>query len=191
VGVPAIYVLLGLPGTGKLTVGTALRDELEGRGHTTKLLDNHRTANILFDLVPEADGSSQLPAAVFPLIRQMNLAVLRAVDELAPHGWSFVLTHHLPASADPSYLGEIARVSARRGARFVPVVLSCDLAELHRRIGRPDRVANMKLTDPARIPEMVEGGVLVPEGALHLDVTSVPPEEAARTIVAHAWGDPA
>jgi hypothetical protein len=48
--------------------------------------------------VAEADGSSELPAGVFPLLRQVNLAVLRAVDELAPHGWSFVFTHYLPVA---------------------------------------------------------------------------------------------
>jgi len=49
---PAVYQFLGFPGTGKFTVATELVRQLNVAGHTAKLLDNHLTANLIFDLVP-------------------------------------------------------------------------------------------------------------------------------------------
>ena len=42
---PAIYQLLGYPGTGKYTVARALVDQLEAGGATVRLIDNHLVAN--------------------------------------------------------------------------------------------------------------------------------------------------
>jgi adenylylsulfate kinase-like enzyme len=45
--VPAVYQLLGFPGTGKYTVAQAIVGQLADRGEPAALLDNHATANLL------------------------------------------------------------------------------------------------------------------------------------------------
>src|SRR4051812_18502407 len=101
---PAMYVLLGFPGTGKYTVAKRLVAATEQRGETVRLLDNHRSANVLFDLIAEADGSSQLPSGIFPRVRMINTAILETVEHLSPPDWSFVFTYFVPRGMSTSHI---------------------------------------------------------------------------------------
>jgi hypothetical protein len=189
---PACYLLLGSPGTGKYTVAQELVAQLRERGEEVRLLDNHRVSNILFDLIAEADGRSRLPTAIFERVRELNLSVLRTIDELSPRDWSFVFTHHLVDTEDNRvYVAELARVAHDRKARFVPVVLTCELGELAGRIPRVDRRDRNKLVDVERGLAMTGDPIVRPDAALALDVTTLPPAVAAGEIIAHGDGLPA
>jgi hypothetical protein len=184
---PACYLLLGSPGTGKYTVAQELVTQLRERGEEVRLLDNHRVANVLFDLIAEADGRSRLPASIFERVREMNLTVLRTIDELSPRDWSFVFTHHLVDTEDNrAYVAELAGIARDRDARFVPVILMCELGALAERIPRPDRRDRQKLVDVDRGLAMTRDPIVRPESALELDVTTLPPVVAAGEIIAHA-----
>jgi hypothetical protein len=54
------------------------------------------------------------------------------------------------------------------------------------RVPNPERAGLRKWIDPDGVRELVETReLIVPDGALHLDTTTVSPPEAARQIVDH------
>jgi hypothetical protein len=69
------------------------------------------------------------------------------------------------------------------------VQLVCDRAALLARVGDPSRHAMEKLTDPARLEELLDGRFeprLLPFGeSLVVDTTELAPREAARRIAEH------
>jgi hypothetical protein len=182
---PAIFLLLGFPGAGKYTTAVELVRLLSGLGAVTRLLDNHRVSNILFDLIAEADGSSPLPVGIFPRLRDINNAVLRTIRELSPADWSFVMTHYLTDNpANRKYVDEIHEVAHYRNGRFIPIVLSAELGELLDRIPSQERRDRQKLVDPDVARAVVESGdLLVPDNAIHIDVTASLPVDTARSIL--------
>jgi hypothetical protein len=180
-------MLLGYPGTGKFTVASEVVRQVRSNGDEVRLIDNHATANLLFDLIEEADGKSRLPADIFDRVREINLTVLRTIDELSPKDWSFVFTHHLvDTDENRAYLKEVKEVAERRGANYLNVVLSCDLGTLVERVVRADRRHRNKLTDPERALEIVEFGQLLPADALKIDVSQLLSADAAKAILARS-----
>lgn len=182
---PALYHLAGWPGTGKRTVGLALAG-LTG----ARLIDNHLMADPIFQAVG-ADGLSPLPDGTRPLVLKVWAATLEAVRDLAPRHLSHIFTSHLgerPAGQEHEIVAQLREVARVRGARYVPVWLSCDAAELLRRVAQPDRAAKLKLRDPELLAKMLQAERLLaaPPEALSLDVTTLDPGEAARQIVAFA-----
>jgi hypothetical protein len=187
-GRPALYVLLGYPGTGKYTVGGALVRQLETEGEEVRFVDNHLVGNIVFGLI-DVQPDRPLPAGTGERIRELNLAVLRTMETMSPPRWSFVLTHHLVASAtNLAYLDRIAEVAAARASTFVPVVLTCEVEELVRRVPTAVRGERGKLQDPDLARRYVEEGMVRYDhpALLTLDVTTLAPEGAAAAIRAHA-----
>lgn len=181
---PGILVLLGRPGSGKYTVGRGVVAELAARGRTARLVDNHTMANVVFDLIAEADGSSVLPASIFDRVREINDAVIRTIEELSAPSWWFVFTHYLTDNAgNRAYLDRLARLAAQRGGSFLPVVLACDAGELERRLPAEDRRARKKLTDTGRLTALLQEPLLVPPEALTIDVTTSVPSAVASQIV--------
>lgn len=185
---PTIFLLLGFPGTGKYTTALELVRFLSEQGRVVKLLDNHRISNILFDLIAEADGSTPLPPGIFPKIREMNMAVVRTIEQLSPANWSFVFTHYLSDNAaNRKYIDAIRQLAHSRNNVFVPIVLSAETDELLRRVPSQDRRVRQKLVDPDLARGLVESGdLLIPHGALHIDVTAKAPVETARSIIKYA-----
>jgi hypothetical protein len=185
---PAVYQLLGFPGTGKYTVAKELTHQLVAAGRTAKLLDNHATANLIFDVVPPAERLSSPSMAHIGTIRR---AVLTAIEELSPPDWSFVFTNWIPPTSTLATVERHRQLAAQRGVPFVIVVLECERDEILLRVGGDDRAARLKLVDVARAAEVIDGGALLPDwpGLLHLDVTSRTPEQAAAWIVDHTPRD--
>jgi hypothetical protein len=180
---PAIILVLGYPGTGKFTVAKGLVSALSTGEAPIKLIDNHVAANILFDLIAEADGRSVLPPAVLDNVREINLVIARTIDELSPPDWSFVLTHHLRDNdRNRSYIVQLRTIAERRGSLFLPVVLTCEREVLARRVSQPERRTRNKLIEPSIALNIIEGGMLIPDGALTIDITSRDPAETVRII---------
>jgi hypothetical protein len=180
---PAIILVLGYPGTGKFTVAKGLVSALSTGEAPIKLIDNHVAANILFDLIAEADGRSVLPPAVLDNVREINLVIARTIDELSPPDWSFVLTHHLRDNdRNRSYIVQLRTIAERRGSLFLPVVLTCEREVLAQRVSQPERRTRNKLIEPSIALNIIEGGMLIPDGALTIDITSRDPAETVRII---------
>jgi hypothetical protein len=180
---PAIILVLGYPGTGKFTVAKGLVSALSTGEAPIKLIDNHVAANILFDLIAEADGRSVLPPAVLDNVREINLVIARTIDELSPPDWSFVLTHHLRDNdRNRSYIVQLRTIAERRGSLFLPVVLTCEREVLAQRVSQPERRTRNKLIEPSIALNIIEGGMLIPDGSLTIDITSRDPAETVRII---------
>lgn len=180
---PAIILVLGYPGTGKFTVAKRLVSALSTGEAPIKLIDNHVAANILFDLIAEADGRSVLPPAVLDNVREINLVIARTIDELSPPDWSFVLTHHLRDNdRNHSYIVRLRTIAERRGSLFLPVVLTCEREVLAQRVSQPERRTHNKLIEPSIALNIIEGGMLIPDGSLTIDITSRDPAETVRII---------
>lgn len=185
---PTIFLLLGFPGTGKYTTAVELVRLLSEQGNTAKLLDNHRVSNVLFDLIAEADGSTPLPPGIFPKIREMNMTVINTISELSPKNWSFVFTHYLTDNpTNQKYIEAIRHLADRRNNAFIPFLLSAETDELLRRIPSKSRREMQKLVDSDMARVVVESGdLLIPNDAIHIDVTNLPPTETAASIIRHA-----
>jgi tRNA uridine 5-carbamoylmethylation protein Kti12 len=180
---PAIVLILGYPGTGKFTVAKELVSALSTEGTPVRLIDNHVAANILFDLIAEADGQSVLPLAVLDNVREINLIIARTIDELSPLDWSFVLTHHFRDNErNDSYVGQLQTIARRRGATFLPVILTCEHGVLVQRVTRAERRSRNKLVDPSIALSIIQGGMLIPKGSITIDVTSRTPAGAVTII---------
>jgi hypothetical protein len=176
--------LVGFGGTGKLTIARALAPVIGA-----KIVDNHWINNPIFGLI-DPDGVTPLPPAVWVQVGKVHDAVMETIATLAKPETSFVFTHEgVAGNADDQAKLEIIRsVAARRGARFVPVRLLCEEAELVRRIQSPERAAMHKGISPAyAIKRSRHYVVLDPKSpdTLSLDVTRLRPEESVAAIIAH------
>ncbi|WP_339095345.1 AAA family ATPase [Deinococcus sp. VB142] len=177
-----LFHLIGPPGSGKRTVGLAL-SRLTGAA----LMDNHLINDPIFTAWG-ADGHKPLPPEIWAFTRRVREIVLEAVAA-APAEVSHIFTNYLadlPGEAE--FIDRFAALARERGARFVPVYLTCPTEELRRRMPLPERRARLKLSDPARLQATLdENGVLpVPDGMLTLDTSQMTPEQAARAILTFA-----
>jgi len=81
-----VYIV-GPPGVGKYTVGSALAVQMPA-----KLVDNHYWLNPIFGLIQQ-DGITPLPKEVWVQVNQLRAVVLETIATLSPSEWSFVFTH--------------------------------------------------------------------------------------------------
>jgi hypothetical protein len=177
-------VVLGYPGTGKFTIATELVSDLNNSGSTTRLVHNHAAANVVFDLIAEADGKTPLPVGIFRYVRDINLTIVKTIEELSPPDWTFVFTHHLlDTSEDRSYLGRLEALARGRGSLFLVVVLTCTQDVLLARVADPDRRSRNKLIDPSIAMRIVERGMLAPNQAIAIDTSARAPRDVAQLIL--------
>lgn len=179
----AIIYLIGHPGVGKLTVARALC-ALSG----AMLVDNHLINNVIFSVV-RADGATPLPPDTWKLTERVREAAFEAIETLAPPQQNYVLTNVLDDHpVDRAWYDRIVLLAERRGALFVPVIVTCDEAENARRVPSPERAANMKLTDAAAALERRRAVAPLPvvhANRLDIDTTQQPAERAAEAILYH------
>ncbi len=165
----------GWPGSGKLTIARHLAERLGAR-----LADNHTLINPAEALFARGD----------PLYRSLRSAVRKSVFEhlaKAPAEQSFVFTDALSDdAADARAFEDCAALARQRGARFIAVVIDCDIEENLKRLTRAGRSKLHKLTDPEvllglrRAHRLLRGnGDLLVE----IDVTTLGADEAAEAIM--------
>lgn len=182
---PAVYQLLGFPGTGKYTIAKAMLAHLEARGEPTALLDNHATANLVWSLIaPER----RFDADVMDRVAELRNVLWDAVAELTSPAHSLVFTNYLPIERPPTILDRHRELAHQLDRPFVAVVLHCDPDEVLKRVPNPDRAARMKLVDPARARAIMSTGMTVPTWPelVDLDITGLSPTEAATRVIALA-----
>ncbi|WP_297104016.1 hypothetical protein [uncultured Devosia sp.] len=180
-----IVYLIGHFGVGKLTVARAICALTDAR-----LFDNHLANNVIFSLI-RADGRTPLPEGVWDLIGIIRDQAFKAIEEMTPRNASFVLTNCLIESdpRDHAAYEQVKAVAARRGNVFVPVLLAASDAAHAARVNSPDRSERLKLTDvegAARKRRTEDLLRIEHPNRLDLDTSDMPPEEAARSIIAHA-----
>ncbi len=186
--VPTLFLITGFPGVGKLTVARCLATLLEEQGQTGRVVDNPGINNPIVGLVQQ-DGISPLPEGVWDRVGEVASAVVRTVEEISPPHWNFIFTAYLDGITDTATVTRLAEVANNRGTTFVPVRLLCDPDENSLRIVSSERHRRMKSVDPDEPHRLASLGPPYDMGhrsQLTLDVTSLPPDEAARLILDHA-----
>ncbi len=180
-----IVYLIGHYGVGKLTVARAICAATGAR-----LFDNHLANNVIFSLI-RADGRKPLPERVWDMIDVIREQALQAMEDLAPADASFVLTNCLLESdpGDRAAYDRVMETARRRDGTFVPVLLAASDAAHAARVGSPERAERLKHTDVASAEHKRRTTELLRvdhPNRLDLDTTHLPPEQAARLIIAHA-----
>lgn len=191
-GASLVY-LIGYPAAGKYTIARELAAVMAEREQHMVVVDNHHINNVVFAVI-DTDGKKSLPAEVWTHVAEVRSAVLAAIRDVAPRDWSYVFTNVLLAGLPPDEraIVELAELAEARRSAYVPVLLRCDTEELERRIVTPERHERLKWVDPVGLRGLVERSKLVDvspfEHALELEVTTMPPQEAAAAIADHLEG---
>jgi hypothetical protein len=181
-----IIYLIGIPAVGKYTTAKAIA-KLTG----ATVVDNQLINNPIF-YIAGYDGTDAFP---FPpegwtFIEKIRRAVLTFIRDHTSDDQSFVFTNVLGDSAgDKRLFRTIEQIAIKRGAVFVPVLLTCDPAELRKRKNNPDRHKRLKDTDLTNIKFWTEEFKVLPmkhPNALVLDTSRRRPAQTANLILDHA-----
>ena len=180
-----IVYLIGHYGVGKLTIARAICAATQAR-----LFDNHLANNVIFSLI-RADGKTPLPEGVWDMIDIIRGQAFKAIEELTPPETSFVLTNCLLESdpGDRAAYEKVRAVAARRGNVFLPVLLTASDAAHASRVGAAERAERLKHTDVESAARKRHTEPLLRIDHPHrldIDTTDLPPDAAARLIIAHA-----
>lgn len=173
--------LMGVAGTGKLTVAKAIAAKTGAR-----VVDNHLINNPIFAVIRQ-DGVTPLPRAVWDRVFTVRIAVLETIASLSPPEWSFVFTHEAYGEAYDIAVYQLAREAAQvRKAAFLPVRLVCSPDEIARRVVNPERRTLMKSANAEKSRARAAANAIYDPGTpdvLTLDNTSLSPEVAADIVV--------
>jgi hypothetical protein len=185
---PAIVHLIGYPAAGKLTVAKALVAAAAARGHTFVRLDNHLTGDVILTVVDPT--VHPIPVTVWDRVEEVREVMYRAIVDLSPPDWSFVVTN-VVRDGDEREARTVTRVKQladERGSRHLAVRVRCAREELLARVTAPDRFTRRKWTDPegvARYVDEVEMFDVTAYDWMEVDTTHQPPEASAAAILAH------
>ena len=176
-----VVFLLGYPAVGKRTVGAEVAKRLDG-----VLVDNALIFYPIFKLL-KWDGKFLLPPGTWERVAPIQETVMQTIEEIAPPSISYVFTNCLedtPESRDQ--YERVKSIAARRGSKFLAVMLTCDIDEQVSRIDTPDRIARLKGSDPEGYRGYTLNTSLFtpsPTETLTLDTTSTSPDKTADAIV--------
>jgi len=166
-----LIFLHGAPGVGKLTVAWELA-RLSG----FKLFHNHLTVDLVGAVFP-------FGTEPFVLLREeIWLATFR---QAARNDTSLIFTFAPEGTVRPQFIQDVIDVIESAGGEVVFVELTCEEAELERRIEAPSRKEFDKLQSIEQYRELKEVGAFeFPriESALSVDTTNLAPEDSARVI---------
>lgn len=183
---PAVYQLFAYPGTGKLTIAKEIVKQLEARGEPSARLDNHATHNLVWQLIPE---HRKFDPPVLAKVFELRRVLLEAAAELTSEAHSIVFTNFLPPGREATIADPHRDLALKLGKTFVALELTLDPEEVLRRVGNPDRVANLKLTDIERARQVIDGGQTLPTHwpeLRQLAIDGLTAAEAAARIIAIA-----
>lgn len=176
---PSLFLLVGPPAAGKLTLARALE-----RRTGAIVVDNHLVNNAVF--VPiglnrapgvRLEGTDALRARVWDVVIEAT--------EAAPAHLSHVFTIWLEdAPGSAAHVERLRSLAGRRGVRFVPVWVRAGTETLLERVDDPGRAERGKLTDPGTLREILALPLLpAPEDAIELDTGELSPERAVDAIL--------
>lgn len=164
----------GAPAVGKQTVAEELA-ALTG----FRSFPNHLTVNPLVALF----GRHSPPYS--RLLREFRV---RMLEEAAEAGVDLIFTWVYPRDTDDAARAYLRAVESRGGLVHL-VRLVCDRAVNLQRVGNESRRVQDKLTDPARLDELLDGRYEpreMPFGeSLVIDTTELPPRDTAERVAAH------
>lgn len=175
-----VVFLLGYPGMGKRTVGSALATLIDA-----VLVDNATIHRVLLEPF-RWDGVAPLPPEIWDRVAPIRHALFGVIEDLAPASNSYVFTNALEdEDSSVEHYESIKALAARRESLFLAVQLDCDIEVQVSRIDNPDRIALRKGADPPgyrwhrQNVEMFEPPA---EDRFDIDTTATSPQENAGLI---------
>lgn len=115
--------------------------------------------------------------------------LLEAATELTGDGHSIVFTNFLPPGRERTVVDSNRELAMHLGKTFVAVELTLDPDEVVRRVGSPDRVENLKLTDRDIARQVIDRGQTLPTHwpeLRQLAIDGLTAADAAAQIIAIA-----
>ncbi|WP_416066462.1 chloramphenicol phosphotransferase [Rhizobium sp. ZK1] len=177
-------LLIGFPGTGKLTIASKLAPH-----YRAKIIDNHWVNNPVMGVL-DHDLTKPLPSEIWEQTGRVRQTVLDTIVAFSAPSANFIFTHAGIHGDERSHrtFRQIADAAGQRGSLLVPVRLLCETEELSRRVAMPERRERLKSVNAEASKERSRTlQVLDPEHAntLNLDVTAMSAEEGAEAIRRH------
>jgi shikimate kinase len=176
---PVILYLLGLAGTGKLTIGQALQPL------GFKLIDNHLINDPIFRTL-DLDGKTAIPNEAWAAVHQIRDIVLKYIATDSTQ--SFIFTNELleGCDSDRDLFQKIQSLAQERRSVYIPVRLLISPEERSRRIVCEDRRSRCKWVALDRRQSIEVLSISHPH-LLTLDVTKLSAEQAAKEIEGHIF----
>lgn len=180
-----IILLMGIAGTGKLTIGEAIVKQ-----HPNFKLS---TPDSSLDPVLKLLGDDEqvfwsLDEKGWAAVNQALDVVLYTIAEVCPKEKVFVITSEMLAGNPyhQNYFERVQQAATKRGATLTPVRLICELDELVERVQNKSRFAYFKTRDVELIKKRFAEEEVFFSGLpneLTLDVTHITPEVSAEKIM--------
>ena len=188
---PTVVHLIGYPAAGKLTIAKALVEAAAARDHTFVRLDNHLTGDVILSVVDPT--LHPIPQTVWDRVEEVREVMYRAIVDLSPPDWSFVVTNVVRAGdeREARTVTRVHQLAQERGSRHLAVRVTCERDVLLARVTAPDRFTRRKWTDPAgvgRYFDEVEMFDVTGYEWIEVDTTHQSPAESAATILDHLDG---
>ena len=185
---PAVVHLIGYPAAGKLTVAKALVEAAAARDRTFVRLDNHLTGDVILSVVDPT--LHPIPQTVWDRVEDVREVMYRAIVDLSPPDWSFVVTNVVRAGdeREARTVTRVHQLAEERGSRHVAVRVHCDRDALLARVTASDRFTRRKWTDPEGVGRYVDEVEMFDVTAydwIEIDTTHRSPAESAAAILAH------
>lgn len=178
-----VIYLIGFPASGKYTIA----QEICAQDSNFKLVDNHLINNPIFNVI-RLDGITKIPAGVWDNISKIRDAVLDTLVNYSEKEANFVLTNVLlnGQAEDEVQYNCIKDMAAARGAKFVPVVLNCNVEEMLNRVGSAERATRHKISSKEALKDYTNKHELLNiehENVIKLDNTNLSAHECAKKIL--------
>lgn len=171
-----LVFIYGPPAVGKLTVANALA-KLTGY----RVFHNHLTIDLVRSIFDWGEGP------FFTLVDRYRLELIESAAKADMPGLIFTFVY--AKDHDDGFVESVVGAVERQGGRVHFVRLTCTRRELSRRVRLPSRRAFRKMTDPARLKDLMKryevfSDVPYPNN-LVIDTTGIRPSKAARQIATH------
>jgi len=180
-----IILLMGIAGTGKMTIG----ETIVKQNSLVKLA----TSELFLESVLKLLGDNEqiwwsLDEKGWAAVNQALDVMLYTIAEACPKESNFVITSEMLADNPyhQDYFERIQRAAKKRAATLTPIRLICKLDELLKRVQNNSRLAYFKTRDVELIKKrFAEEQVFFSKmpNELTLDVTHLTPEESAIKIM--------
>jgi thymidylate kinase len=171
-----LIFIYGPPAAGKLTVATALAEKAEKTGF--KVFHNHLSIGCI---QPIFDFGTRSFWKLVEMIR------LETVAEAARAGQNLVYTFCYAKDKDDPHIEAVIKAVEENGGEVCFVLLTCERAELEKRVLAEGRKKFNKANNLEILTEILEKYDLfspVPgRESLQIDNTGVPAEEVAKQII--------
>lgn len=180
-----IILLMGIAGTGKMTIGEAI---VKQNPHFKLATPDSSLDPVLKLLGDNEQVWSSLDEKGWAAVNQALDVTLYTIAEVCPKEGNFVITSEMLANNPyhQNYFERVQHAAAKRGATLTSVRLICELDELLNRAQNKSRLAYFKTRNAGLIKKrFVEEQVFFSKmpNELTLDVTHLTPDVAAAKII--------